>query len=60
VDGLLLENSVELLSDAVGLRFGNEGEARGDSPTRALVEEIIGGGAWGDLLIMAVAIKAKP
>lgn len=32
VNGLLLECPVEALGDAVGLRLGNEGEARCDAP----------------------------
>src|SRR5574338_699704 len=42
MDGLLLQGSVESLSHAIGLRLGDEGEARGDAPELDLVEEVIG------------------
>ncbi len=32
MNGLLLQRPIEALGDAVGLRFGNEGEARRDAP----------------------------
>src|ERR1700754_3151566 len=43
VNGLFLQRPVEALNDAVGLRFGDEGEARGDTPEPDLVEEVVGG-----------------
>ncbi len=43
VDGLLLQRPVEALGDAVGLRLGTQGEARGDAPELDLVEEVVGG-----------------
>ncbi len=43
VNGLFLERPVEALGDAVGLRLGNEGEARCDAPELDLVEEVVGG-----------------
>src|SRR5574337_281442 len=42
MDGLLLQGSVESLSHAIGLRLGDEGEARGEAPELDLVEEVIG------------------
>src|ERR1700738_3374600 len=42
VNGLFLQRPVEALSDAIRLRFGNEGEARRDAPEPDLVEEVIG------------------
>ena len=43
MDGLFLQRPVEALGDAVGLRLGDEGEARSDAPEADLVEEVIGG-----------------
>ena len=42
VNGLFLQRPVEALSDAIRLRFGDEGEARRDAPEPDLVEEVIG------------------
>jgi hypothetical protein len=42
VNGLFLQRPVETLSDAIRLRFGDEGEARRDTPEPDLVEEVIG------------------
>ena len=42
VNGLLLQRSVEAFGDAVGLRLGDEGEARCDAPELDLVEEVVG------------------
>jgi len=42
VNGLFLQCPVEALSDAIRLRFGDEGEARRDAPEPDLVEEVIG------------------
>src|SRR6267378_90983 len=42
VNGLFLQRPVEALSDAIRLRFGDEGEARRDAPEPELVEEVIG------------------
>src|ERR1700694_1759507 len=42
VNGLVLQRPVEALSDAIRLRFGDEGEARRDAPEPDLVEEVIG------------------
>ena len=38
MDGLLLERPVESLGHAIGLRLGDEGEARRDAPE--LIEEV--------------------
>ena len=43
VNGLFLQGPVEAFGDAVGLRLGDEGEARGDAPEPDLVEKVIGG-----------------
>jgi len=42
MNGLLLQCSVEAFGDTIGLRFGDEGEARGDTPEPDLVEKVIG------------------
>src|SRR5713101_4055550 len=42
VNGLFLQRPVEALSDAIRLRFGDEGEARRDAPEPDLVQEVIG------------------
>ena len=43
VNGLLLQRPVETLGYAIGLRLGDEGEARRNTPELDRVEEIIGG-----------------
>src|ERR1700693_5191815 len=42
ITGLFIPGPVEALSDAIRLRFGDEGEARRDAPEPDLVEEVIG------------------
>lgn len=42
MNGLLLQRPVEALGDAVGLRLGDEGETRSDTPEPDLVEEVVG------------------
>ena len=39
VNGLLLQRPVEAFGDAVGLRLGDEGETRCDTPELDLVEK---------------------
>jgi hypothetical protein len=43
VNGLFLQRLVEALSDAIRLRFGDEGVARRDAPESDLVAEVIRG-----------------
>jgi hypothetical protein len=41
VNGLFLQRPVETLSDAIRLRFSDEGEARRDTPEPDLIQEVI-------------------
>ncbi len=41
VNGLFLQRPVEALSDTIRLRFGDEGEARRDTPEPDLIQEVI-------------------
>ena len=43
MEHLFLERPVEAFSDAIGLRFGDEGKAWRDAPELDLVEEIVSG-----------------
>lgn len=47
VDRLLLQGPVEPFRHAIGLRLGDEGEARGDAPELDLVEEVVRRDNWG-------------
>jgi hypothetical protein len=43
VNGLFLQRPVEALSDTIRLRFGDDGDARRDTPEPDLLQEVVVG-----------------